>query len=484
MYFFQDDIGLLIQLKNIPFLQFLITPQAEHFAPVLHLLSGIEYRLFGLNFYWYVIAIIIIHIINCTVLYQIIRKITGSMFISLISISFFIINLTYTEPFLWFAANGVILSTLFLGLAFFSWYSYVNNNKLKDFFRSILFIILSGFSYGVGVAVGVIFAVSTFIYRGKVNKKLLNKILVIYIIIGLLSYFVGPLISGSQMEGRIPQILNPVKDLALYIAFMISGVSRGVVGRIFLPGFEPRHFEIIMTFISFLPFGIICSIILLILINGKKRKERLLLLILSIFITYPYIWAGFLRSHFGLKQALAERYAYPSIFFFSILIAIIIQRLLNERLIKSKKLLVIFATVIVTIQSIIYIRNANIFEEKPLKTKKYFNQLTILFKSSLEVLDLPLPSYINQQYRISQLANVITKDKLPEFIKPDKFFCTERLRQELEKSNVMDFYISQTEDSFIKKEINDKSIKDCLTLDKKRYNNDTFQINEEHELII
>ncbi len=468
MFFFQDDIGLLIQLKNIPFLQFLITPQAEHFAPVLHLLSGIEYRLFGLNFSWYVVTVIIIHFINSIVLYQIIRKITGSIFVSLLSLSFFIINLTYTEPFLWFAANGVVLATLFLGIAFFFWYSYINKNRMKDFFRSILFIILSGFSYGVGIAVGFIFAVSTFIYRGRVNKKLLSKIILIYIIIGLISYFVGPLISGSLMDRVIPQIINPAKDLALYVAFIVSGISRGVVGRIFLPGFEPRHFVIIPTFISFLPFGIICSVILWLFNNGKKKKDRLLLLILSIFVTYPYIWAGFLRSHFGLKQALAERYAYPSIFFFTILIALVIQCLINNGLIKSKILLFTFAIILVSIQSIIFIRNVKIFEERPILTKKYFNDLSGLLKSSEEVLDLPLPSYINQDYRISQIANVISGQRLPKFIPVDKGFCTLNFQKELNKRNVMTFYMTEIQDKTVQKEISEKDIEDCLKMNIKK----------------
>lgn len=467
MFFFQDDIGLLKQLHDIPFLQFLLTPQAEHFAPLLHLLSGMEYRLFGLNFIWYVITVMIIHAINCIVLYQIIRQITGSKFISILSVSFFIINLTYTEPFLWFAANGVVLSTFFLGLAFFSWYSYVNKNRIKNFFWSLLFIILSGFSYGVGVAVGVIFAVSTFIYRGKVNNKIIFKIIPVYTLIGLLSYFLGPLVSGSQLDRVVPLIINPVKDIASFAAFVISGVARGVIGRIFLPGFEPRHFEIIPTIISFLPFILIC-ITVFSLIFLKRIKEGLLLVVLSIFVTYPYIWAGFLRFHFGLKQALAERYAYPSIFFFSILFAVIIQHLINNGLIKSKKLLVIFAIILVSIQSIKFNRNAKTFEERPLQTKKYFNDLSGLLKTSKEVLDLPLPSYINQEYRISEIAEVVTNNRLPEFIPVNNEFCTSGFQKELKKSEVLNFYIENIRDKFIQKEISENDIRHCLNMKLKR----------------
>ncbi|MBI5452432.1 hypothetical protein HY945_03140 [Candidatus Gottesmanbacteria bacterium] len=462
MFFFQDDIGLLIQLQTIPFWQFLITPQAEHFAPVLHLLSSLEYRLFHLNFISYVAVVILIHLLNCVVLGKIVYVLFHSRFFSLIAVSFFAINLTYTEPFLWFSANGVVLATLFLGLSFYSWYKFITGDKLSYFWGSVVFVLLSGFSFGVGVALGLVFAFVTFICKEKINKRYFSKAAIVYIVIGLFSYLIGPIIAQNKLDRVVPLIADPIKDVILYLSFIIAGVARGVVGRFFLPGFEPRHFQIIPTIISFLPFILICFLIFWLLKAKIRRQYKLLLVTLSVFIFYPYVWSGFLRSHFGLKQALAERYVYPSLFFFSIFLVMLIKQLMDRGFIRSKKLIVVFALSIVIIQSLLFIRNTILFEERPLKTKDYFDKLQTVLRKSTAVLDLPLPSFINQEYKISQLAILPDFSKV-RFVSPNYTFCTAEFIKEFEKKEISSFYKEQTQDPVIIKVFSEDLLNRCLT---------------------
>ncbi len=463
MFFFQDDIGLLIQLHSIPFWQFLITPQAEHFAPVLHLLSSFEYRLFHLNFTPYLIVIILIHLLNCVVLGKIVYAIFHSRFFSFIAVLFFAINLTYTEPFLWFSANGVVLSTLFLGLSFYSWYKFITGNKLSYFLGNTIFILLSGFSFGVGIALGLVFALATIIYKRKIRKKYFSKAVIVYLIVGLFSYSIGPIIAQNKLDRVVPLIVNPIKDVILYLFFIIAGVARGVVGRFFLPGFEPRHFQIIPTIISFLPFILICLIILWLLRIKIKRQDKLLLITLSVFIFYPYVWAGFLRSHFGLKQALAERYAYPSLFFFSIFLVMLLKQFMDKGFIRSQKLIVIFALSIFTAQSILFMRNAFLFEDRPLKTKSYFDKLQEVFKKNEIVLDLPLPSYINQEYKISQVVKLFTGCLNVRFVLPDEDFCSAEFKKGLKDEEILIFYKEQTQDPEVAKVFSEDLLNKCLT---------------------
>lgn len=467
MFFFQDDIGLLIQLKTIPFLQFLITPQAEHFAPVLHLLSSLEYRLFHLNFTPYLIVVIFIHLLNCLILGKIIYTLFRSYFFSFIAILFFIINLTYVEPFLWFAANGVVLSTLFLGLSFYSWYKFITGNKLSYFYSSVIFILLSGFSFGVGVALGLVFAFVTFICNEKIHKRYFSKTVIIYIIAGLFSYFVGPIIAQNKLDRVVPLITDPIKDTILYLSFITAGVARGVAGRFFLPGFEPRHFQIIPTIISFLPFILICFLVFWLLKAKIRRQDKLLLITLSVFIFYPYAWAGFLRSHFGLKQALAERYAYPSLFFFSAFLVMMIKQLMDRGFIRSKKLIAVFALSLFILQSLLFVKNTILFEERPLKTRDYFNKLQTVLRKSTAVLDLPLPSYINQEYHISQLATLFVDYPSAKFILPNDTFCSAEFARELKDEEILSFYKEQTQDPVVAKIFSENLLNKCLTKFKK-----------------
>lgn len=463
MFFFQDDIGLLIQLTTIPFWQFLITPQAEHFAPVLHLLSFLEYRLFHLNFTPYLIIVILIHLLNCVVLEKIVYMLFRSRLLSIIAILFFSINLTYTEPFLWFSAHGVVLSTLFLGLSFYSFYKFIKSEKLFYFYSSIIFIFLSGFSFGVGIALGLVFAIVTFIWKGKNKKRYFPQTAIIYTIAGLFSYFIGPIIAQNKLDRVVPLITNPVKDTILYFSFIIAGVARGVVGRFFLPGFEPRHFQIIPTVISFLPFILICLFVIWLFMAKIKRQDKLVLITLSVFIFYPYVWAGFLRSHFGLKQALAERYAYPSLFFFSILLVMMVKQLIDRGFIRSYKLIAVFALGMVTLQSLLFIRNAILFEERPLETKNYFGKLQEVFRKNEIILDLPLPSYINQEYRISQLATLFADSPNVRFILPNVDFCSAEFGKGLKDEKTLSFYKEQTRDPVVAKVFSVYLLNNCIS---------------------
>src|SRR3989344_2900881 len=151
MYFFQDDIGLLLQHIQYNFWQFLILPQAEHFAPLLHLLTYIEYKIFHLNFYGYFFVSLALHLINLNLLYRILRLLKLRKPPALTVSSLFIINLTFVEPLLWFSAQGVILANIFIALAFYFW-----------LLRSpliYLFLMLSSFSYSTGLGLGIIFAI-------------------------------------------------------------------------------------------------------------------------------------------------------------------------------------------------------------------------------------------------------------------------------------------------------------------------------------
>lgn len=459
MFFFQDDIGLLIQLHTIPFWHFLTTPQAEHFAPVLHILSALEYKLFRINFLPYVTISLFIHLVNCILLGFIVKKITKSRFFAFLAVCFFLVNLTYTEPILWFSAQGVVLSTFFLELSFLLWYEGISYGKIKNFLYCILSTVLAGFSFGVGVGVGLIFAFVTYIYHGKLQKCQKMKVIGLFILVAISSYLAGPFIAGKSLGRVVPTIGNPFTDIPFYLVFVAAGVARGVVGRFFLPGFEPHHYQVLATTVSFLPVIFMIGIPW-ILSRRMAQRKKFLFIVLSVFIAYPYVWAGFLRYQFGLKQALAERYAYPSLFFFSLYLTLIIEELFREGILTSKKFMAILALLLLVLQSIVFVRNAQAFEVRPQKTQKYFSSLNQVVQKSTVVIDLPLPLYINQEYSISQLAPVLRSPSLPKFSKPDAF-CSEEFQKGLIVLDVKEFYEEQVRDPVVSRVFSRQALRKC-----------------------
>lgn len=305
----------------------------------------------------------------------------------------FTVNLTFVEPLLWFSAQGVILANIFIALTFYFW---LNKSKL-----AYLFIVFAGFSYSTGVGVGIIFGVISLLY---------GRFIPVYFILGILSYFAGPLIAGETLGQITPVIRNPLTDFLLYSAFVIGGVGRGVYGRLFLPGFEPRHFEIFKTLLSFMPFAFISSLVVFL-----RRK---LLLSLSVLIVYPYIWAGAIRYQFGIKQALAERYAYTPLFFAVILIGLLLKYFFDKKILKSTKPVVIIVTIILIFQTIAFYKKAVEFEKRPMQTKKYIEELQSSYRKDEIIIDTPLPDFINQLLTVSDLYALIGGKKKIRFITP------------------------------------------------------------------
>ena len=389
MYFFQDDIGLLIQHAQYNFWQWLVTPQAEHFAPLLHALTFFEFKLFNLNFYGYLFTGLMLHGFNIILLYKILRILKLDKWLAIIVVTLFTVNLTFIEPLLWFSAQGIILCNIFISLSFYYW--------RKSSPLTYVFLIASSFSYSTGLGLGIIFGIISLI-NGKFKP--------FFFLLGILSVLMGPIVAGSSLGQITPVIKNPLTDLFLFIAFVIGGVGRGVFSRLFLPGFEPRHFEIIKTLISFLPFAIVAAIATKILILGPRKIAKLILS-LSILILYPYVWAGSIRFHFGIKQALSERYAYTPLFFSLILIGIILKYFFDKKIIRSYKALSFFVLIILFFQIINFHKKAIEFEKRPMLTKKYIENLQSKIKNKESIPDKPLPEFINQPLNVSDLYPIL-----------------------------------------------------------------------------
>lgn len=457
MFFFQDDIGNLIQIASTPFLLLIRSAQAEHFVPFFKLFSFTQYKLFGLNFPLYAYTALIIHFFNCILLYHITIRVLKRKLFALFAVAIFSVNITYVEPFLWWSAQGELLSLLFLGSAFLLWLQFTDNGNKKKLFFSLLLLLMAGFSYGVAVGAGIIFAAITYIYKVTSRNNLTAIGTAFYIFAGVISYASGLIFTDHK---PIPYVVDPLRYTVNYLAFVFAGVTRGVVGRVFFPGFDPRHFEIIPTIISFIPF-LLVIIMFVTMFRNIRTKEKRIMLVLSVMIVYPYIWAGVLRVQFGLKQALAERYAYVSLFFFSILFSCLLSFLIREGFIRSKRILILLLATIMFLQSGVFFLKAKEFEVRPLLTKRYFEEISYVFTNSTVVINLPIPSYINQPYKIADLVPVLAPAKKFTFVEPEELVCDNTIRSLLNDKFLTQFYRTQSKDWVVQQEFTTYEFRKC-----------------------
>lgn len=486
MFFHQDDFGLLVLLEKLPLWQFVLTPQSEHFAPIRHLVYVLIWHFFHLNFIPHLILQVTLHFIVVLVLAKIVWEMTGKRIYGFVAAGVFIVNQTYTEVFL--ALNPSSLAMFFIGLAFLYWwrqfispYPLLKGEGLKGevrvshryFWYSLFFILLAGFTLGIGTGVGLVFGVATLVVSCKlsvVSKKrseVMWRYPLIYFLAGIFSFFIGPILAPTQLESFTPRI-GEIGDILGYLGFIIVGISRGVVGRLMLPGFEPPNEDVVGTVVSFVPFVVIVGVSVWIWKRNNSHKNynhynRYTTAVLWGFVVYPYVWAGFLRAHFGLKQALAERYAYPSLFFLAILIALFCSYLWKKGIVRSQKVFIIFVIVIFLVQSIAYAKKVFIFTQRTREEKRYIEDYGYVLRHSSVVLDLPLPKVINQDYISTRdLAPLLVENNIPRFIKPKGDFCTKEFKNILRDDKVLSFYEEQAEEPFVGKKLDKNLLEKCI----------------------
>ncbi len=406
--------------------------------------------MFGLNYIYYLLSACFIHLCVLYVLFITIRKLTGKKFLALTGLFLFTVNLTYVEPLFWFSANGIVLSVLFLGIGFYYWQKYLDIHNRRDLYFSSISLFLSGMSFGLGLGVGFVFSVITFIHNLS-NGYSVNKYrtaTIAYSLIGILSVVAGPVFVFWKTGILKPETTNYFFDFFRFIAFVISGVARGVVGRFFLPGFEPRHFQIFLTVISFVPFIIISVILVKMLIWERKKAITKIVMPLVILVFYPYVWSGFLRYQYGLKQALAERYAYPSIYFFVILLMMLVNNYYPKKDVSIKRTIVVAVVLYLFFQSHALFVNINKFGDKAVMTEKYMESIKYLSNNNADVLDLHVPSYINQPFFISDVS--VLFDGNNKFIPEKDFICSSSWREILEDDKTYDIYMKMLDDPYLK----------------------------------
>lgn len=170
------------------------------------------------------------------------------------------------------------------------------------------------------------------------------------------------------------------------------------------------------------------------------------MLVLLVMMVYPYLWAGVLRAQFGLKQALAERYAYVSLFFFALLFSFLISRLRQTGYLRSKRMLTFFLATILALQSGVFFLKAKDFEVRPELTKHFFENITRVFTKSAFIINLPLPSYINQPYKNVDLAPVLARHKKLIYLEVEDFVCDNTMRGYLADKFIYQFYRMQSKD--------------------------------------
>jgi len=133
-----------------------------------------------------------------------------------------------------------------------------------------------------------------------------------------------------------------------------------------------------------------------------------------------------------------------------------------EDKIRVENMIIGFFMILSILQSINFAKAAEKFTERTRKEKKYFQDLGKVMENTNILIDLPLPSYINQtSLTIKDVVPVIDENKKVEMVPLDKNFCSKKVKKSLAIKEVRDFYEEQMRDEFVGKKFKRQWWKDC-----------------------
>ncbi|MBN8723587.1 MAG: tetratricopeptide repeat protein [Acidobacteria bacterium] len=202
--FISDDHSLIVEKYNIKSLSFIPdlffepyfnkNDKAGGYRPITNVSYALNYAVNGLDPYGYHLVNIILHIINCLLIYWLCNFYCKNIFISLFTSLLFAIHPVHSEAVAAIYGRPELLCTFFILIA---WMFYTKSIENKYFYiLSLITYFLSLFSKENGIIfIGILFLVqfcteSTWIKRLKPNSKLIGYILITIPFLILRSYVV------------------------------------------------------------------------------------------------------------------------------------------------------------------------------------------------------------------------------------------------------------------------------------------------------
>lgn len=404
MYFHQDDVDTLVEVVN-HWPGALFTTQNEHVVLFHRLFVRLEWELFRIYFPGYLFFSFLFHGLNLFLLGVIAKKVTKSSFAALVAVSLVAINSNWNEVIYWMTGQQQLLWTFFSLVSFLYTYTLWQQKKPFAPIQYIYVCILSllpGVNFGAGMAWPAILFI-LFGWRWK-NKKLSITPIGVTVIF---SQIVLSVLYLYLVQNKIETHDSVAHWFNLFgiFRFVLVGVGMSMVARALWP------FDQIRT-----------MVIMLILFTGgvilylRTKPWKLLLqdkIVQSgILITLAtYTIYALPRWHFGLWQAMAQRYVYMPMFFLVLALVVVLQKI---KLLEHKKIIVFLCISFVILQTAGFFWRVEAWLVRPNQTRVLFEKIDAL-KPSDCINDDYLPTYINPFpfRRYSDIWPVFKKDWNP-----------------------------------------------------------------------
>lgn len=401
-FFHWDTWEVLASMKNG--LWYALThPISEHFVPlqVIHLYLLIKF--FGLNHIPLQLTLILSHLLNSLILYQIVILETRKQKLAICALILFAISSTYVENIFWSQIMSIQAGTLFF-LAYYIYVKYKHNSKKNYIFWIFFLSILAPFYNSIAILTPF-----TFVFLFFLNKSFRKYSLLF--LLGQALVILVTIIFSQDKFFRFVEIDN-INDILLTFKFAFLGIFKGVFQSFFIPrmyafvGSQSNFGTIVRPILPNLL--IICTTAILIyVLKSKPFKFTNTINHLKLFISYifiialPYFATSLVRGNFGTEAANNSRYAYLSFFFFLLLLSQVVVLLK----ISSVKIYITTCFLMI-VHSLSIINYANNYWLPLVKHDKNFSEdLAYLFNKNTTIYNLSA-SGINPNITIGDLTHL------------------------------------------------------------------------------
>lgn len=333
------------QFLNNPLLLFSITEDGL-IRPPLVLITSIFYTFFKLNYYYYHLANILLHIINCILIYYLFLKISQDNLIAFFSALFFSVTLLHYQAIIWIAAFPHIWAVFFALLSFIFYLS----KKKFSFFISSFFYISAFLSRESLVVLPFIFLTYEVLINKQTSKKNIIKVLTMLLFPFLLFVFYKLTFTNFAAGLKFNNLFTAVREnfISLY-EFFLSLFSWTAIKEL------QTKYQIIFSILTL-------SLILFIIFSNLyktyflkqnfKINNLILFFLLATFIAIlPY---SFLKIFPGLGFFHRYRYFYFPLIFFSFIFSWIIKLSISQ----NKKFITLFLIIFFIVANFISLRKA------------------------------------------------------------------------------------------------------------------------------
>src|SRR5207253_4732554 len=158
-YFFADDFWGLYRIVNDPLWRFLLEPEGGHLYFVRNAMFYVSYQLFGDKPQYYFGAVLLTHLLNVFLLFQLIRRVADSPRLACFGASLWGASPVNEGALGWYAVYGQVLATTFVIGAVLLLAGRPRAGPLES--RTLAacwgLLLAASASFGVGIAVALVF---------------------------------------------------------------------------------------------------------------------------------------------------------------------------------------------------------------------------------------------------------------------------------------------------------------------------------------